>query len=106
MTSIGPVQVGIERLSAETLAFSESDRAKPFGTCKGVLGSRNFMFHWNKILRCIRTLSVPPLLELEANVHLQEIDSVLGSGVPVNLPISHQPILLVNSHKNCRRNEG
>ena len=37
---------------------------------------------------CIRPLSVPPLLDLKNNPHLQAIYSVVGSGVPVNLVVS------------------
>ena len=59
-----------------------------------------------KRLECIRPLSVPPLLDLEANPPLQAIDSVLGSGVPVNLPVSPQPILLANIRKNSGRIRG
>ena len=42
----------------------------------------------------IKPLSVPPLLGLEANPPLQAIGLVLGSGLPVNLPVSSQPFFL------------
>ena len=44
----------------------------------------------------ISSLNIPPLLELDTNPLLRAVDSVLGSGVPVNLPLSPHPILLTN----------
>ena len=46
----------------------------------------------------------PPLLVLYGNPPLQAFDLILGSGVPVNLSLSLQSILLTSIRENCGPN--
>ena len=52
----------------------------------------------------ISLLSTPPHFELDNNPPLQAIDSILGTRVPDNLPLSLQTILLKNIQEKRGRN--
>ena len=82
------------KLSARTLAFSKSDQAKLL-----VRAGWDLRSSWPTLsssiktgpldlLECIRTISDPPLLELDTNEPLQVNDTILGSRVLINLAVS------------------